>query len=347
MPENIDSIFFVSFGGPEGPDDVIPFLENVLRGKPVPRERLLEVAEHYQSFGGISPINRQNREIISRLQLALGQAGLNLPIFWGNRNWKPTIEEGLTQLQSAGFSRALPIFTNMFSSYSGCRQYRENLTEALQTLNAPSDLLVPRLRFGFNHPLFVEAQAELISQGLEKLNAIDQHSTRILFTAHSIPLAMADNCRYVAQLTEAAKLIVATVTKDVTTPLAWELVYQSRSGPPQQPWLVPDICDRMGELKQQEIEQVLVVPLGFVSDHIEVLYDLDTEAQASCNQLGINYVRVPAVSSHPKFIGMLVDLIQERLNGETQRKAIGDMPPLHDVCPQDCCLYPRTRPTAP
>lgn len=336
MTDSIDCILFISFGGPEGPDEVIPFLENVLRGKPVPRERLLEVAEHYQHFGGISPINDQNRDIMARLEAALKSAGIQLPVIWGNRNWEPYITDALQQMQARGLKLGLPIFTNMFSSYSGCRQYRENIAEALKQVGADGPKTVPRLRFGFNHPKFIEAQADLIQSAYDRLPSEQRSQARLLYTAHSIPNSMSDNCSYVAQLTEAGRLIAERLGIS-----NWELVYQSRSGPPQQPWLEPDICDRLRELAGQGIQSVVIAPLGFVSDHMEVLYDLDTEAKDACAELGIAYSRANAVGTHPAFIEMLVALVQERLSGTADRSSIGNLPPLHDVCPENCCLYPR------
>lgn len=339
MTHPIDCILFVSFGGPEGPDDVIPFLENVLRGKPVPRERMLEVAEHYQHFGGVSPINEQNRDMIARLDKELKKSGINLPIIWGNRNWKPYITDALREMQSRGLKCALPIFTNMFSSYSGCRQYRENILAALQDVGESAPATAPRLRFGFNHPKFIAAQSDLIRTAIEAVPHESRANLKLLYTAHSIPNSMSDNCNYVVQLKESARLIA----EELGNP-AWELVYQSRSGPPTQPWLEPDIGDRIRELADSGTQAVVVAPLGFVSDHIEVLFDLDTEAQDICKELGIVYSRAPAAGTHPDFIAMLVDLIHERLSNATPT-AIGNMPALHNVCPENCCLYPRpTRP---
>lgn len=338
MTVPIDSIMFVSFGGPEGPEDVIPFLENVLRGKPVPRERLLEVADHYQQFGGVSPINAQNRTIIAKLSQALQKASIDLPIIWGNRNWKPYIVDGLAEMKQRGLKRALPVFTNMFSSYSGCRQYRENLSAALQQLDLPASLLAPRLRFGFNHPKFIEAQTALIREAFDQLPNASDLRVRLLFSAHSIPLSMSDHCDYVLQLQEAGRLIAEQLSVD-----NWELVYQSRSGPPQQPWLEPDICDRLEALPSLGTQAAVVAPLGFISDHIEVLYDLDTEARQTCQQLGVQYCRANAVGTHPAFVEMLVELIEERLDESKERKAIGKLAPVADLCSETCCLYPRPK----
>lgn len=334
-----DSLLFVSFGGPEGHDDVLPFLENVLRGKNVPRERMLEVAEHYYQFDGVSPINAQNRQLIAAVQGELDRRGISLPVYWGNRNWHPLLVDTLAQMAADGRRRALAFFTSIFSSYSGCRQYRENIAVA-QAAVGPQAPAVEKVRMGFNHPDFIAAQTDLLSAELKKL--ADPAGTTVLFSAHSIPLSMAENCRYVDQLRAAAELIATGVGV-----ARWEIVYQSRSGPPSQPWLEPDICDRIAELAGTGVRSLAIVPLGFISDHIEVLYDLDTEAVAACREHGIEVVRVPTVGVHPKFVTMIVDLFEERLQARSDRPALGDYGPSHDVCPVDCCLYPRTRPVAP
>ncbi len=336
-----DSILLVSFGGPEGPDDVLPFLENVLRGKNVPRERMLEVAEHYHHFEGISPINAQNRALIAALRQELDAAGIDLPIYWGNRNWHPLLPDTLRQMKADGKHRAVAFFTSMFSCYSGCRQYRENIQVAQQEVGEGAPR-VEKVRKGFNHPLFIEAQADLVRNSLEQIAAPERPATKLLFTAHSIPMSMADNSNYVKQLTEAARLVAAAVGSE-----SWELVFQSRSGPPQQPWLEPDVCDRIEALATEGIKNVAIIPLGFVSDHMEVLFDLDTEAKDTCEKLGLGVVRVPSVGTHPLFVKMIRELIQERIEAWPTRAAVGNLPPSHDVCPVDCCLYPQPqrRPT--
>ncbi len=330
-----DSILIVSFGGPEGPDDVMPFLENVLRGKPVPRERMLEVAEHYQHFGGVSPINEQNRELIEALRTELDSVGIDLPIYWGNRNWHPLLSNTLEEMRRDGRQRAIAYFTSMFSCYSGCRQYRENIMDAQEQLgeNAPAVELV---RKGFNHPLFIETQVDLVRQAFEKIDEPQRKSAKLLFTAHSIPMSMADNSRYVLQLNEASRLVAEELQHE-----NWELVFQSRSGPPQQPWLEPDVCDRIQELHAQGTHSVVLAPIGFVSDHMEVLFDLDTEAKDLCEKLGIGFSRAATPGTHPSFVGMVRDLLQERIEGRSDRPALGALGPSHDVCPVDCCLYPR------
>lgn len=331
-----DSLLVLSFGGPEGNDDVLPFLENVLRGKNVPRERMLEVAEHYYHFDGVSPINEQNRALIAALKIELDARGIDLPIYWGNRNWNPLLTDTMQRMADDGRSRALAFFTSIFSSYSGCRQYRENIAQAQQEVG-PSAPQVHKVRMAFNHPQFVAAQSELLATAL----AIFDNSPDIpvLFTAHSIPMTMADNCRYVEQLKAAAQLIAETVRVR-----HWELVFQSRSGPPTQPWLEPDVCKRIEELAASGARSLAIVPLGFISDHMEVLYDLDTEAAETCQRLGITLARVPTVGVHPRFVAMIADLVEERLFNYSERPALGSYGPSHDVCPVDCCLYPRTRP---
>ncbi len=334
----VDCILFISFGGPEGPDDVIPFLENVLRGKPVPRERLLQVAQHYMHFGGKSPINEQNRDIIHRLDRGLKESGYQLPIYWGNRNWNPTIAEALQQIKQAGHKLALPVFTNMFSSYPGCRQYRENILSAQSELAEMSPVVAPRLRFGFNHPRFIAAHAELVARALDEVPEPRKRHTKVLFAAHSIPVAMAVCCDYQLQLNESARLIMEALSdQKAICKLEWELVYQSRSGPPSQAWLEPDICDRVSELAGDDWTDAVVVPLGFVSEHLEVLYDLDIQTRQTCGQLGLGYHRSAAVGTHPEFIAMLVDLIAERLNSGVSRQSLGDLPPLQDECSTSCC----------
>lgn len=330
-----DSILLVSFGGPEGPDDVIPFLENVLRGKNVPHQRMLEVAEHYKHFGGVSPINEQNRALIAALRNELDDAGMDLPIYWGNRNWHPLLADTLGQMRDEGRRRAIAFFTSMFSCYSGCRQYREDIAAAQEQVG-PGAPRVEKVRKGFNHPLFIEAQAQLTRQALERLPPERQAAAQVLFTAHSIPMVMAENSRYASQLMETARL-----TSEALNHANWELVYQSRSGPPQQPWLEPDVCDRIEELAGQGIQDVVLVPFGFISDHMEVMFDLDTEAKELCDKLGVGFSRAATVGVHPSFVKMIRQLIEERVQNLDARPALGGLGPSHDVCPNDCCLYPR------
>ncbi len=334
-----DALLVVSFGGPEGMDDVVPFLENVLRGKNVPRERMLEVVEHYRHFDGISPINEQNRQLIAAIKSELNDHEIDLPVYWGNRNWHPMLPDTLQQMKDDGVKKALAFFTSIYSCYSGCRQYRENIADAQQAVGegAPE---IHKLRMSFNHPGYIAASVDRVKTALAEIPA-DRHSkVEIVFTAHSIPMSMADNCNYAKQLNETCRLIMEQIGAQT-----WNLVYQSRSGPPTQPWLEPDVCDFLEKRKQEsDVSDVVLMPIGFVSDHMEVLFDLDTEAKELCQRIGINMSRAKTVGTHPQFVSMIRELILERTDG-IEKRAIGKMPPNWDVCPVDCCTY--TRPTRP
>ncbi len=331
MPEpKYDAVLVVSFGGPEKPDDVIPFLENVLRGRNVPRGRMLAVAEHYYHFGGKSPINDQTRALIAGLERELADDGLRLPIYWGNRNWHPMLADTLRQMRADGVQKALAFVTSIFSSYSGCRQYRENIESARAEVDGAPE--IHKLRAFYNHPLFIEAQTD------EVRDALDGRTAKIIFTAHSIPLTMAETSDYQKQLEESCRLVA-----EQAGIADWRLVYQSRSGVPGQPWLEPDIADVMRELDPGA--NVAVVPIGFISDHMEVIYDLDVEAQAVARERGVNMIRVPTVEVHPKFLRMIRELIEERF-GLCEPRAIGQYPPSHDVCPEGCCPAPARRPAS-
>ncbi len=323
-----DAILVVSFGGPEKPEDVIPFLENVLRGRNVPRERMMAVAEHYYHFGGKSPINDQNRALIDSLEKLLAADGPHLPIYWGNRNWHPMLADTLRRMREDGVKRALAFFTSAYSSYSGCRQYRENIAAARMEIGegAPE---IDKLRAFYNHPGFLGPVAENLKAALAEFPEERRRSAHIAFTAHSIPTAMAETSRYVEQLSEACRLVASAVGI-----AGWKLVYQSRSGPPTQSWLDPDICDH---LRASGHSHVVICPIGFISDHLEVLYDLDTEAAAVSAELGIHMVRAATVGTHPDFIRMIRDLIFERIDTTAPRLALGVPGPSHDVCPVDCC----------
>lgn len=335
-----DSFLLVSFGGPEGPDDVMPFLENVLRGKNVPRERMLEVAEHYSHFGGVSPINQQNRNLLEAIKSEFVTSGLNLPVYWGNRNWHPMFADTLRQMRDDGCKRTLAFFTSMFSCYSGCRQYRENIIAAREEVG-PDAPHVDKVRMGFNHPGFIDPMAANVREATASIGG--DESTPVLFTAHSIPNSMADNCNYEKQLRDACRLVA-----EASGMPQWRLVFQSRSGPPQQPWLEPDVCDAIEELDDtQRPEKVVIVPIGFVSDHMEVMFDLDEEAAQLCNQRGIKMARSKTVGIHPRFVTMIRELVQERMGLIESKPALGELGPWHDVCPADCCLYTPTRPMVP
>ncbi len=334
-----DAILVVSFGGPEGPDDVIPFLENVLRGRNVPRERMLEVAEHYRQFGGVSPINDQCRELIAALTDELAAHGPQLPIYWGNRNWHPMLADTLRQMRDDGVNRALAFMTSAFSCYSGCRQYREDVDRARQAVGEAAPQ-VDKLRVFYNHPGFIEPMRERVREALDQVPAEHHDATQIVFTAHSIPEAMAGGCAYEGQLQEACRLVAEPYPQ-----LTWKLVFQSRSGPPSQPWLEPDVCDYLRELHGEGTTRAVIVsPIGFISDHLEVLYDLDTEAADLCREIGLPMVRAATVGTHPRFIRMIRELILERTAGG-ERLALGNLGPNHDICPPDCC--PSGRPPRP
>lgn len=329
-----DALLLVSFGGPEGPEDVMPFLRNVLRGRNVPESRMLEVAEHYHHFGGVSPINQQCRELMAALEKEFDLHQINLPVYWGNRNWDPFLVDTLRQMREAGVGRALAFFTSAYSCYSGCRQYRENIAAAREAIGEGAPI-IDKLRMPFNHPGFIEPQREILGGLLETLDPEERAKTPVLFTAHSIPIAMAENSRYAIQLEETGRLVAEGVGHQ-----RWELAYQSRSGPPTQPWLEPDIGDRIEQLIDQDgIRSVVVQPIGFVSDHMEVMFDLDVEVQELCQSRGVRLLRAPTVGVHPKFISMIRELVLERTAG-AERKCLGSMGPSHDQCPVDCCLYP-------
>jgi ferrochelatase len=332
LDQPYDALLFVSFGGPESREDVLPFLENVTRGRNVPRERLLEVAEHYYHFGGASPINAQNRELILALERQLAENGPNLPIYFGNRNWAPYLKDTVAQMAADGVRRALAFCTSAFSSYSGCRQYRENLAAA-QTDVGRQAPQIDKLRVFFNHPLFIEATVDRVTTAIAELPESARASAPILFTAHSIPASMAANCRYESQLNNTAALIAERLPGH-----AWQMAYQSRSGPPSQPWLEPDICDALRALAARGEKSVVIAPIGFLSDHLEVLYDLDVEARAVADELGLAMARAATVGTHPSFVAMIREMILERTDPTTPRRAIGELPPVVDVCPVDCCL---------
>jgi ferrochelatase len=321
--ELYDALLVVSFGGPEQPDDVIPFLENVLRGKNVPRERMLEVAEHYRHFGGQSPINAQTRALIAALDCELAAHGLKLPIYWGNRNWHPMLADTVARMRAEGVRRALAFATSAFGSYSGCRQYREDIDRA-RAAAGPGAPEIHKLPTFHNQPGFIHAMADRIRTVLDALSEDRRAAAVLVYTAHSVPLSMARSSPYLAQLQESCKLISQEVRRDGT------LVYQSRSGPPSQPWLEPDVLQHIRELHACAKREIVLAPIGFLSDHMEVVYDLDTEAAALCRELGINLSRASTVGVHPAFISMLREMIAERLDGNGP----------NDECRPDCCAPP-------
>jgi ferrochelatase len=314
-----DAILIVSFGGPQRREDVIPFLENVLRGRDVPRARLLEVAEHYYHFDGVSPINQQCRELIG----ALGER-VSLPIYWGNRNWHPHLADTVRQMAADGVRRALAIATSAYSSYSGCRQYIENIAAARAAAGSAAPA-IDKLPPFWRHEGFVAANAERVADALALIPEGRRRDARLIYTAHSIPLSMAGSCRYEEQLVETARRVSERAGHE-----EWDLVWQSRSGPPTQPWLEPDILDHLRTLAENGVRDVVVSPLGFLSDHMEVIYDLDYEAAALSRDLGLNFVRARTAGTHPAVIAMLAELIEERQSG-------ADLP----LCAADCCPAPR------
>lgn len=334
-----DAILIVSFGGPERPSDVMPFLENVLRGKNVPRERMMEVSEHYYHFGGKSPINDQNRQLISALEAELKEQGPDLPVYWGNRNWHPMLADTLRRMRDDGVRRALAFVTSAYSSYSSCRQYREDIARAQAEVGEGAPV-VEKIRVFHNHPGFVEATAERILEASIQVPEERRKSAHLVYTAHSIPVSMAQGCDYERQLSETGRLVAQRLQHH-----NWRLVYQSRSGPATQPWLGPDILDCLRDIKTRGgSSDVVIAPIGFVSDHMEVLFDLDTQARELCEQLNLNMVRAKCVGTHPRFIRMIRELIAERMDETLPKLALGTFGPRPDVCPTNCCLMPARPP---
>jgi ferrochelatase len=354
MSESYDALLVVSFGGPDGPDDVLPFLENVLRGRNVPRERMLEVAEHYYHFGGRSPINEQNRQLIAAIERDFTQNGPQLPVYWGNRNWHPLLPDTLRKMAADGVRGALAFVTSPYSSYSSCRQYREDVIRAQQQVGASAPQ-VDKLRAFFNHPGFIEPMIERTREALQQIPPQRRDHALLVFSAHSIPLPMSQASRYEEQLRESCGLVAdglddslsrweRAVREASRVRLPWHLVYQSRSGSPGQPWLEPDIGDFIEQQHAHTaLKDVVVVPIGFISDHMEVVYDLDTELAQRCQRLGINKVRAATVGTHPRFVQMIRELVVERMSDAPQRLSLGRLGPGHDVCPEDCCRYSPTR----
>ncbi len=367
MPEALDStpydaLLLLSFGGPEGPDDVIPFLENVTRGRGIPRERLREVGQHYYLFDGVSPINDQNRALLDALRKDFAEHGLDLPVYWGNRNWSPYLTDTLRDMVGDGRRRILTLATSAYASYSGCRQYRENLAAALAALQSEGLELprVDKLRHYFNHPGFVEPMTDGVLAALADLPAEVRDGAHIAFTTHSVPTAAADTSgpaeehgeggAYVAQHLDVAELIATAVRERTGIAHPWRLVYQSRSGAPHTPWLEPDICDHLEELHGAGVPAVVMAPIGFVSDHMEVMYDLDTEATAKAAELGLPVARSATVGADPRFAAAVRDLVTERAaveRGRTvERCALGALGANHDVCPVGCCPARTPKPAA-
>ncbi|MEU5186885.1 ferrochelatase [Streptomyces klenkii] len=357
-----DALLLLSFGGPEGPDDVVPFLENVTRGRGIPRERLKEVGQHYFLFGGVSPINDQNRALLGALRKEFAEHGTDLPVYWGNRNWAPYLTDTLREIAADGRRRVLTLATSAYASYSGCRQYRENLADALAALEAEgvTPPRVDKLRHYFNHPGFVRPMADAVLAALSELPEGVREGARLAFTTHSIPTAAADSSgpaeghgdggAYVAQHLDVARTIAEAVRAETGSEHPWQLVYQSRSGAPHIPWLEPDICDHLEAAHAAGVPAVVMVPIGFVSDHMEVKYDLDTEATAKAAELGLPVARAATVGADPRFAAAVRELVLERAATERgedpARCALGALGPSHDLCPVGCCPARAPRPAA-
>lgn len=362
-----DAILLTGFGGPEGQDDVIPFLRNVTAGRGIPDERLEEVAHHYRAFDGVSPINQQNRDLKAALEAEITSRGLDLPVYWGNRNWDPYLAETLKEAHSNGHTTLLALVTSAFSSYSGCRQYREDLAKALADTGLEGQMEIDKIRQYFDHPGFVEPNLEAVRAGLHKLAAEGNgDALHVMFATHSIPTAAADasgprECKpdgkpvedgnaggwYAEQQRAVAGLIMKELAHEFPD-AQWSLVYQSRSGSPEVPWLEPDINDAIKDLPDS-VTGLVISPLGFVSDHMEVNWDLDTEALEACAERDLAAVRVPTVGIDPTFVSGLVDLIEERYSTTGQREdmsreATTEYGPWQDVCPSDCCLGRQLKP---
>ena len=353
-----DALLFVSFGGPEGLDDVVPFLQNVTRGRDIPEERLREAGQHYFHFGGVSPINAQNREFLDALRAHFAATGLDLPVYWGNRNWTPHLADAVEQMRADGVRRALAFFTSAYSSYSGCRQYRENLADALGDIATPR---IDRIGAYFNHPGFVEPFVDATVEAVQKLSDAERAAARLVFTTHSIPVAMAESSgpgsgvygggadgtgaggAYVQQHRDVAVLVAEAVNDATGAALPWDLVYQSRSGAPHIPWLEPDIDSHLRELAASGCSAAVVVPIGFVSDHMEVMWDLDTQARATADEVGLPMVRVSTPGADPRTVAMVADLVRERVDGVPldDRVRLGSLPATWDCCANDCCPNPR------
>jgi len=343
-----DAILLASFGGPEGQDDVIPFLRNVTRGRGIPEERLEEVAHHYRAFGGISPINDQNRELKAALEAELERRGIDLPVIWGNRNWTPYLRDALTEANERGFSKLIAIGTSAYSSYSSCRQYREDYAIALDETGLEGQITIDKVRQFFDHPGFVQPFIDGVKQGLADVAAkgFTPENTHVLFSTHSIPSTDAAKSgpesrgfgpegAYAAQHLAVAEVVMAEAANGEN----WSLVYQSRSGPPSMPWLEPDINDSIEELAASGTKAVVIVPLGFVSDHMEVKWDLDTEAMETSAEHDVFAVRVPTPGVHAAYVTGLIDLVLERVNGTPteERPALTELGPWYDVCRPGCC----------
>ncbi len=344
-----DALLLVSFGGPERPEDVLPFLENVTRGRGIPRERLAAVGEHYSLFGGRSPINDLNRTLLAAIRDDLAEHGIDLPVYWGNRNWDPYLTDAVAEMQADGVRRVACFATSAYSSYSSCRQYREDLAAADLQSEGEDGPQLDKIRLYFNHPGFlapvVDAVVEAVTAGGDV-----RADARLVFVTHSIPAVMNEGSgplggAYLSQHRDAAAYVAAGVAEVTGRRLDHDLVFCSRSGPPQMPWLEPDVNDHLEQLAADGVRSVVLVPIGFVSDHMEVVYDLDTEAMETAERLGLDAVRVPTSGTDERFVAMVRDLLVERAaveRGEhVERAAVGGWPATWDRCAATCCPNPR------
>jgi protoporphyrin/coproporphyrin ferrochelatase len=347
MTPGYDAFLLVSFGGPEAPGDVMPFLANVTRGRRVPPERLAQVAEHYYAVGGVSPINQQCRDLLGAIEKDFAAAGIGLPVYWGNRNWHPLLGDTVQTMAADGVTRALAFVTSAYGSYSSCGQYLEDIDRA-RAQAGPGAPVIDKIRHYFNHPGFIEPLAANTRAALARLPEAVRDGAHLVFTAHSIPEAMASasgpatprprsprDGRYVTQLTEASRLVAERAGGHHP----WRLVYQSRSGPPAQPWLGPDVNDHLAELAAAGAPAAVIVPAGFVSDHLEVRHDLDLEARETAARLGLPVERAATPGTDPRFVAMVTELVRERLDGAPPR-ALGGLGPAEHTCPLGCCPWP-------
>ncbi len=368
-----DAFLLVSFGGPEGPADVMPFLENVTRGRGVPAERLAEVARHYGRFGGVSPINQQCRDLLAAVEKDFAASGLDLPVYWGNRNWHPYLPATVAAMAQAGVRRAIAFVTSAYGSYSSCRQYLDDIESARAAVGSAAPR-VDKIRHFFDHPGFIEPFTEATLAALGSLPADVRRDAPLVFTAHSVPAAMAaasgpDGDLYPAQLAEAARLVAAGVAAADGRERPWQLVYQSRSGPPSVPWLGPDVCDHLAGLAAGGAPGAVLVPVGFISDHLEVVYDLDIEAAQAAQRLGLPLARAATPGTDPRFVSMITELVRERGKGPASLvrereegptslvrgqagdrpaspRAIGARRPVPGICQNACCRVTRPAPEA-
>ena len=327
-----DAILLLSFGGPDKPKDVLPFLENVCAGKPIPKARLEEVAERYLLFDGESPINAQNRSLLVSLVNELRRAGHSQAVYWGNLYWHPMLEDTVREMAGDGVRTALAFVTSAYGSPAGCRRYLDAI-EAARAAVGEGAPRIDKIRNFFNHPGFVEAYTERVSKTLGQIDPARRDKAAVFFSAHSIPVAMAERCSYVAELTETCRLVA-----EAAGLLSWELAYQSRTGPPTQPWLEPELGERIVErIDAEEVSDVVVVPIGFVQEHMETVYDLDVEIAALCEHFGVGFHRVATPGTSPRFVAMVRALIEERLGESGERAVVGESPAGRDECGEGCC----------